>query len=592
MKLTLGNFTGIAPRFSPKLLPANGAQTAENVRLESGEIRAVGTPAALTAPVVAAARSVYALGAPNFKYLTWATDVDVARSPLADVENRIYYTGDGKPKKTFLTLATAGPGPYPGTGWLYLGVPTPTTAPTAASSGAGSITEQRVYVYTHVTQFGSVLEESKASPAVQVNLVSASGATVSGIADPLPADLTNRNYAFKRLYRSVGAGQLILTADNIPLGTTTFTDNLTTVPGDLLPSLDWGPPPDDLKGITLLPGNILVGFRNNEIWFSEPEFPHAWPPKYMQTVNAPVVAIRAFGNNLAVATQARAEIGSGLHPDSFTFAVLPLLAPCVSKRSMAGDEFGVAYATDSGVVSVGADGANLVTRPVFTRYEFAGFNPTTITAVSFDRKYFAFYERDGLTRAFVFQGGDNPPLSTLSVAAAACTVEQSTNRLVVVDAVTNQLMYVDPVDTTPMTYTWRSRVNELPFPGNFACGKITASSNIARLAAAAAAENAAIVARNAAAYATLRLGSTVNASLMNARRVNGSVLEPLVPAPTAEIGVKVFAGGRLIYAQAVAPLSVFRLPGGFRERDWEVEVTGQQEIQRIELATSVTELAS
>lgn len=591
MKLTISNFSGIAPRFSPKLLPANAAQVAENVRLESGEIRALNTPATIAAVAVAGAVSVYAMGAPNFKYLTWAADVDVARSPLADDENRVYYTGDGKPKKTNLALATVGSGSYPGTGWLYLGVPKPATAPNATSAGTGSITEQRVYVYTHVTQFGSVLEESAPSPSRTVSLSASSGAAVTGIADPSPADQVNRNYVKKRLYRSVGAGQLVLVADNIPLGTTTFTDNLTVVPGDLLPSLDWAPPPDDLKGITLLPGNILVGFRNNEIWFSEPEFPHAWPPKYMQTVNAKVVAIRAFGNNLAVATEARVEIGNGLHPDSFTFAVMPLLAPCVSKRSMAGDEFGVAYASDAGIVSVGADGVSLFSQQLLTRYEFADFNPTSITAVSFDRKYIGFYTKDTVTKAFVFQGGDTPPLSTWSLAASACTVEQSTNRLVIVDANTNALAYAAPIDTTPMTYTWRSRVNELPFATNFAAGKITASSTITDLAAATAAANAATVAANSAAYASGRLGSTLNGATLNARRVNGTNLGTLLPEPTADIGVKVFAGGDLIFAQSVKPQAVFRLPGGFRERDWEVEVTGQQEIQRIELATSVTELA-
>ena len=592
MKITADGFNGIAPRYGAKNLPDGAAQIAENVRLGSGELRPTSTSAAVTAALVSGSQTLYPLGTGTFKYLSWAADVDVAPSPLADDEGRIYYTGDGPPKKTTLALAATGPGPYPVSGgWLHMGVPKPATAPTAAGTGTGGITETRVYVYTHVTQFGSVLEESAPSSPVTVTLTGNAAATVDDIADPTVT--ANYNYVKKRLYRSVGSGSFVLVAE-VNLGTTTFVDNLTTIPGDILPSADWAPPPSDLKGLCLLPGGILCGFRNNEIWFSEPDFPHAFPPKYMQTVNAKVVAIRPFGNNLAVATQAYPEVGSGLYPDSFTFAVVPMRAPCISKRSMTGDEAGVLYASSQGLISIGAEGNGLATQAVLTRVEFERFNPLTLLGVYFDRKYYGFYTVDNQTRAFVFQRGDTPPLSTLSVSASAAAVEPITNRLLAVDAETNKLAYVDPIDTLPMTYAWRSKVFDLPYSVNLTAGRVVSpdvTPEQAQYIEQVEAYNASLAALNSVRFSSGQLGSTFNALPVGLVPVGGSLLRTPTQLPDDKVGVYIYADGKLVFSRAVEPQKVFRLPAGFKARAWEFMLTGQRAVQRVELATSVQELA-
>lgn len=592
MKIVADGFTGIAPRFGPKNLPTGAAQVAENVRLGSGEIRPATALAPVAARVVEAAATLYPLGTGTFKYLTWAADVDVAPSPIADDEGRIYYTGDGPPKKTTLALAGSGLGPFPvAGGWLHLGVPKPETAPTAVGTGSGSVTETRVYVYTHVTQFGSVLEESAPSSPVKVTLTANASATVSDIADPTVT--ANYNYAKKRLYRSVGAGSFVLVAE-IPLGTTTFVDDLVEIPGDVLPSADWAPPPADLSGLCLLPGGVLCGFRNNEIWFSEPEFPHAFPPKYMQTVNSKVVAIRPFGNNLAVATQAYPEIGSGLYPESFTFSVVPMRAPCMSKRSMAGDDAGVLYASSQGLMSLGTEGNGLATQAVLTRYEFDRFNPLTILGVYFDKKYYGFYTVDNQTKAFVFQRGDTPPLCTLSVSASAAAVEPITNRLLVVESTSNTLAYVDPLDTLPMTFNWRSKVFDLPYQTNLSVGRIVApdvTPEQARYAAQVEEYNATLASLNSLRFSSGVLGSTFNALPVGLLPIGGSLLKTPVSLPGVKISVYVYADGRLVFSRAVEPQTLFRLPSGFKARAWEFAVSGQRAIQRVEFATSVQELA-
>ncbi len=74
-------------------------------------------------------KTLYALRNPDdaddLKWLSWGTTVDivVASSNLQD-EQRFYYTGDGVPKISNYSLATAGAGPYP-TNYYDLGLPLP-----------------------------------------------------------------------------------------------------------------------------------------------------------------------------------------------------------------------------------------------------------------------------------------------------------------------------------------------------------------------------------------------------------------------------------------------------------------------------------
>jgi len=133
----IAEFRGTLPRVSPELLPGTAAQTAQDVKLFSGDLIPI------PAPVVAAAagrtgtiRTLYALRDPAtsaLKWLTWANEIDIV-TPAADelTEQRFYFTGDGKPKVSTYALATAGLPPYPAVGGHYeLGLPLPTATPIA-----------------------------------------------------------------------------------------------------------------------------------------------------------------------------------------------------------------------------------------------------------------------------------------------------------------------------------------------------------------------------------------------------------------------------------------------------------------------------
>lgn len=98
---------------------------------------------------------------------------------------------------------------------------------------------------------------------------------------------------------------------------------------------------------------VMVGFRDNEVYFSEPYLPHAWPARYRLTVDYPIVALGSFGTTIVVATEGRPFLITGSHPESMSQLELDLIEPCVSARSMASMGHGVVYASRNGLVYVG-----------------------------------------------------------------------------------------------------------------------------------------------------------------------------------------------------------------------------------------------
>ena len=104
-------FDGLIPKLSPTLLGDTFAQIASNVKLYSKELRYWRGPLLVHTPPPAPYRTLYRLfnNAGASVFLLWLTDVDVVPSPVADTsESRIYYTGDGPPKKTNYAMATSG----------------------------------------------------------------------------------------------------------------------------------------------------------------------------------------------------------------------------------------------------------------------------------------------------------------------------------------------------------------------------------------------------------------------------------------------------------------------------------------------------
>jgi len=142
--VNISKFIGEAPKLSAELLPQNSAQIASNVKLYSGDLLPYNQSSLqMTMAKAGTIKTIFPLddGVGGFKWLHWATDVDVVKAPVPNNaaggtnDQRVYYTGDtagnSEPKSTTYGLATTyisgtvGAYPYK---YYTLGLPAPTTS--------------------------------------------------------------------------------------------------------------------------------------------------------------------------------------------------------------------------------------------------------------------------------------------------------------------------------------------------------------------------------------------------------------------------------------------------------------------------------
>lgn len=133
MRIAIESFRGEAPRLTPRALPDNAAQVAINSRLQSGDLE-TWRGFLETKTLQNNAVTIYRL---NGEWLSWESDVDVARGPIpGDTTFRTYLTGPdeySEPRFTTFALATTGSEPYP-VATRPLGVPAPDSEPTLVVS--------------------------------------------------------------------------------------------------------------------------------------------------------------------------------------------------------------------------------------------------------------------------------------------------------------------------------------------------------------------------------------------------------------------------------------------------------------------------
>lgn len=552
--IRIQNFGGIVPRISDRLLPQNSATIAENCKLGSGELRPFRSPKA--DPAVLKDGLIETIHNINGFWLSWNGDVDVVRGFIpGDTTGRIYYTGDGKPKVTNVSLATES-APYPFKAY-DLGVVAPAAAPVVVigTGGTGS-SALRYYVYTFVTAFEEEGPPSNAS--LGLNVMNGQVVTLSAFSVP-----TSTNVDRIRIYRTdTGSSSTeFVFMDEIPVGQITYEDTVLEVDlGERLPSQEWYPPPANMIGLVSHPNGFVAGFVGNQLHVSEPYQPHAYPPEYVKVFDYPIVALGVYGNTIVVATSGFVYLVSGVDPRNLTVEKLPDPYPCVSKRSMASGDRGVIYACNSGLVWVGFGGLQVVTRDVLTRDEWKDYNPSTIHGVISDGHYVGYYLYDQgqdyslvdpAGAGFIFDYTDRATgvdqrdkLTTLTFYATATYANPDSSFYSVVrkDRHNTLLQSEEGEGYTP--YRWRSKAFIMPYLISFGAAKV--------------------VARHA---------------------------WKDDPDTGRTVQFTVIVGTKVKYTRPAKTNEPFRLPRFYREVEpWYVQVEGDEFVCEIHMATSMDEL--
>lgn len=249
----------------------------------------------------------------------------------------------------------------------------------------------------------------------------------------------------------------------------------------LLRSETFSPPPEDLDGLVSIQNNILAGFSDNKVYFSEPGDLHAWPAANVITFEYRIKGLSSVAGELIVLTEGYPYRLSGSDPRTITKSRIDAFYPCVSKNSIINMGYGVLYATHGGLALYNpVSGSDIITKFLFDWDDWAKFlDPETIDAVFYSNKYFASHGSNIPFPNFVFErddrsGGFFVKLDfDFAAKITAVWADPLDNTLYynLGDSNPNIVFQFDK-GTVIEPVRWRSKRYVIPIPTNMGVGKI------------------------------------------------------------------------------------------------------------------------
>lgn len=540
----LTTFSGLNKKISPRLLPEDMAQSTENAFLDSGRLEGLpvdvddsSEPSSHPASEISGTTKTIYKATEN-QWLTFTDEVDIIESPIKeDQHGRFYFTGFGDfPKYGDSSTLFAGSGPYPAATFrLGLPIPADITSITVDNTTAddGAEVSSRAYLYTEVTTFG---EEGPPSPVSASDIVdAASGSTV---AVQLPVATTG-NYSIekRRVYRTDVNGVFRFVGDTSTLTAHTINDTvLDSSLGEEIESIDNIAPSDDstsdhpdgpMLGLTTMPNGITAGFSGNTLLFSESFLPHSYPLANQLTTKDDIVAIASIASGLLVTTKGKPLMASGTDPSAMAMVEIDANLPCSNKRSLVDMGEYAIYASPDGLVLTSNSGINLVTEQIFTRDQWQDYYPQNVEAYEYEGKYIGFTwdGTNGSTKkGFLFdpRGQKNAFVDLDFFATAGYNNREEDILYLVVSGKLKKFVQ----GSGTRSYTWKSKEFYTNRPISPGVAKVSAES-----------------------YSSLTF--------------------------------KLYADGVLKHTQTVISSEIFRLPGGYRAKSFEIQLEGTDIVNEV-----------
>ena len=426
---------------------------------------------------------------------------------------------------------------------------------------ADPIQVTRAYVFTYVSEFGE-----EGPPSIGVVATGNEGeAWTLTVPAPSGAVTSGRSLVYKNIYRTITGSNGTATyyfVGQIGIATTSFVDSFSddvVVSNAQLKSFSWSPPPTDLVGIVSMPNGILAGFRGNELWFSEPYRPHAWPAEYQVSTDYAIVGLGLMGQTLVVCTKGFPWTATGVRPSSMSLAKIQTKEPCLSRGSIVSTPEGVYYASPNGIVVVVPGAVRPVTSGLITPGEWVKNTvPSKLRAVRFHTAYMAFETTGATTKGLMIDFTDQKmgyqALLDSNPITAIQADEYTSSPLMIRSG---NLYVLDPPDETyQQPYLWRSKVYRTPLAVNLGAAKI---------------------------YFTVPTGAptltTENTNLVQTLGANQYAL------------FRMYADGVLKHTRELRVSGeLFKLPSGYKATSWQFEIEGRVTVFDIQVASSAKEL--
>jgi hypothetical protein len=618
--MRLENFGGMVPLLSRRLLPENMAVTASNAYFRGGEVRGIREPTLIHS---------FGAGPPNYEKALRVPDpaaptvpvwipfvsknADFFPNPLVnDAFNRYLWVDENAPGVPKLPRANSLARIKNGDPSILLGVPPPAAAPTVTPVGGTGPTITRSYVYTYVNLFG---EEGPPSPPVVVSGNQDATWQVTDLVDPVFA--ADRGITHLRIYRTITGGsgataffrvtQQDVTDDDYD---DTSLDSAIAIESLLLESFTWDPPLA-MEGIIAMPNGFFAGWTGKNIYFSEPYRPWAWPPEYTLSAAFPILDCGVVDQTLVALTQTAPVLVTGIQPASMAIAKTAYTEPCVNANSIAQAPEGVYFASQNGLMLISALGLAPVTREVINRDEWQNeFVPAINTVVSFDSQYIAHGE-NGTGFVFDPRGLQSGIIRLVNFTAVkAIWTDPWTGEAHLM--IGNDVYEWSRTQAPFLGATWLSKEFHFPRPINFGAIMVSIDQRFAT-----GLESGLIVVPPVPPTGSpwLEETSLVNYNIVNGDVLNGAPDDGDTPPgnPTADAwpfwyGVlgegtetplpngavcelTVFAGTAVVFRQLVQSGVVYRLPSGFKNDVWQVQVRSRVPVFNIQIAETGKEIA-
>lgn len=465
-------------------------------------------------------------------------------------------------------------------GEITIGVPSqPVNEPEYVGIG---VLETRAYVYTWVSAYG---EEGPPSPPTLATGYSGDPWVVR-LTAPTSGDTTDRNLSKVRIYRTVtgvSGSTTYFFVTEMDIGTLTYEDttsDLDVTANAILESTFWSAPPTDLAGLVSMANGIVAGFRDKEVWFSEPYRPHAWPASYAVAVDTPVVGMGVVGQTLIVLTNTAPYAITGINPSVMSISRLKQVEPCLSRGSIVSTTMGVAYVSPNGLALATPGDVRILTHKIVTKDKWLDLiRGRTFRACSVNNSYYGWgavvsgcfeptaFETPGAFLSTDFTGaysGANIDVEDPRIAFNLMNSELPTYNAYI-DIWTGEVLLIrdqkvywyDISDTRAReSFIWKSKIFEMPNQRNLEAMRIY--------------------------YTTFASTPTQNPV---------PVVSPSTLAADMHGIVKVYADDRLVFSREMRSSGEFmRLPSGFKATYWQVEINARVAIQSIEMATAAKEL--
>lgn len=590
--INLESFGGMIPAVDDRLLPNSHAALSENAWVYKGTLHGFHEPVSVYSCQEPTTKKVYRIPLqyydkdhiPDSFWMEFdVADTDIIRSPtIGDSFDRYYWAASqdvvaSVPKYNTKARILNGDDPY------TLGIPAPTVAPAVGSvSGGTAPTESRAYVYTWVSAYG---EESAPSPPVTYT-GNANGTWNLTVTAP-GAVATDRNLTHVNIYRtitsSLGTATYYFVAQ-ITIVTTSYADAVATTTvsiANILKSIYWTPPPEDLEGMVSMPNGMVAGWRGNEVWFCEPYRLHTWPSIYTVAVEYPIVGCGVIGQTLIVCTTGNPYAISGINPANMAISRLAQFEPCLSRSSIVSTPAGVAYASSNGLAIAQPGAVNVVSRQMVGKDDWQSLLMLpTLRATTLNGGYYAW----GSVRAGCF---DSEAFDDGSFLQDDYTGAYTGAFIDINDARVSyhRLSFPDDPTDNVITDHWTGEIFLLR-DGEVLWLDISST----RVEGAFKWRSKPFNMQERKNLGAMRVWFDTNSNLPDLNPVRNTYLVQDLADDQYGL-VRVYADNNLVYTNELRTSGeLMRLPSGFKAQYYQIEIEARVEIAKIEAASSVKEL--